>query len=610
MKQTRLQLQLACLFLILPPLSYGQGVLTSNSNAVGEKTNVSNSPSGLFVTVPLAYGKSKFLGCEWNYNQASGFEALWNQSTPENAGKWGSVEGTRNSMYWKDLDSTYNVAKRSDILFKQHTMIWGTQQPNWMASLDSASQRQEIEQWFAAVAARYPDIDYIDVVNEPIHCAPNGMIPSGSTVKNIDYVKALGGSGETGWDWVITAFKLARQYFPKSKLILNEYSVISSESTTQKIIQIVNLLKADSLIDGIGEQAHAGTTKGQSVSAMKANLDALAATGIPLYITEMDIDGSTDQAQLSEMQRVFTLFWEHPAMAGITFWGFRNGMWRSSEKAYLITPEGVERPALKWLKAYVNGTLTAMSSVTVTSNSGITTMKKGETLNMIANVLPANTTFPEVTWTVVPSYLATINSEGLLTATATKGTVTVTASSCDGSNVKGTLTITIEGDPEDPENPNDTTDLQDQNSLFLKEKAGTQTSFALNKISKITFSSGNMVITKMDGVQVVYGLSSIQNLHFSSLSTSLKTLKKQKNSLTFYPNPVSEQLTICYETTSVSKSQIKIFNLQGKILYQQTENSNEGLNNVVLPVSQLPKGMYVCRIVNGKKSESIKFYKN
>jgi endo-1,4-beta-xylanase len=603
MKQIYSHLLLVVTCLIFIPNAQG-----NNPSLYNGEAGTIKSSSEIAATAPLAFGKSKFLGCEWSYSQASGFEALWNQSTPENAGKWGSVEGSRNSMYWTELDSTYNVAKRNNMLFKEHTLIWGTQQPYWMASLDSASQRQEIEQWFSLLAARYPDLDYIDVVNEPIHTAPNGMTPSGSTTADIDYANALGGAGATGWDWVITSFRLARKYFPNAKLIINEYSVITSTSTLQKYLKIIRLLQAESLIDGIGEQAHAGTTKGSTVATMKAGLDSLAATGLPIYITEMDIDGATDQAQLTEMQRVFSLFWEHPAVAGITFWGFRNGMWRSDEKAYLITPEGVERPALKWLKAYVNDTLTAMSSVTVTSSNGLTTVSKGKTLQMVATVLPTNTTFPEVTWTALPSYLATIDENGLFTATASKGTVTVTASSCDGSDVKGSLTITIVEDTTNNETP-DTT-IQSTNNLYLLDKAGNKRTIPLEDISRITFASGYLVIIKTKGDTIRYGLSSISDIRFNGLSTPLKTLLKMKTSqLSFYPNPVTDQLNICYETTQDSDVRIKIIDLQGRAILQKTQYSVKGVNNLIVPVSELSTGFYLCRIYNGKKIESIKFYK-
>ncbi|MFO7368773.1 MAG: endo-1,4-beta-xylanase [Bacteroidales bacterium] len=397
---------------------------------------------------PIAEGQSKFLGCAWSTPQNTNFVKYWNQVTPENGGKWGSVEYTRDVMNWNDMDAAYNLAKNNGYPFKAHTLIWGAQQPSWMATLDSAAQREEIEEWYAALAERYDSFAYIDVVNEPLHNAPNGMLPWGSTTPNINYAQALGGAGATGWDWVITSFRLARQYFPKSKLILNEYSVINSTTTTQQYITLINLLKAENLIDGIGEQAHAFTTYGVAASTLKANLDLLAETGLPIYLTELDIDGTTDLAQLREYQRIFPMFWEHPAIEGITLWGFRYGLWRTDQGAYLVNQNNTERIALKWLKAYVNDTLTLTQSIDVINPLDSDSIFIDETLQLEAVVLPANTTIPNVTWTLVPSSLATISQNGLLDPSAT-GSVTVKATAWDGSGKLGSKVIHIINRPVD-----------------------------------------------------------------------------------------------------------------------------------------------------------------
>ena len=55
------------------------------------------------------------------------------------------------------------------------------------------------------------------------------------------------------------------------------------------------------------------------------------------------------------MQRIFPVFWEHPAVEGVTLWGFRPGVWRTEQRAYLIDREGRERPALQWLRTYLRG---------------------------------------------------------------------------------------------------------------------------------------------------------------------------------------------------------------------------------------------------------------
>jgi endo-1,4-beta-xylanase len=419
------------------------GLYFTVSNLNNGEAGTTVDPANIPLGTPLAKGKSKFLGCEWDYNQAPAFAGYWNQLSPGNAGKWGSVESTRDVMNWTVLDSTFKVANKYKIPIKEHTLIWGAQQPPWIGGLDATTQRKEIEQWFSALAARYDTFAYVDVVNEPLHNAPNGMIPWGTTTPNVNYADALGGAGSTGWDWIITSFRLARKYFPKSKLILNEYSVINSTTTTNKYIEIINLLKAENLIDGIGEQAHAFTTYGVDVTTLKNNLDALAATGIPLYLTELDIDGATDLIQLKEFQRIFPLFWEHPAIKGITLWGFRYGVWRNDQGAYLITEDGRERPALTWLKAYVNDTIKNAQSIIVSSSNDSSTIRTARgKLNMVTKFLPANTTIRNVTWSVSPANMATIDSTGLLTALA-NGKVTITATAWDGSGTKGSMDVTI-----------------------------------------------------------------------------------------------------------------------------------------------------------------------
>lgn len=308
---------------------------------------------------PLAAGHAKFLGGIYSTAQAPNLTNYFNQVTPENAGKWGSVEGTRDVMNWGELDAAYALAKDNGFPFRFHVLVWGNQQPNWIAALPAAEQLEEIKEWFDAVAARYPAIDYLEVVNEPINDPPDEAADGG-------YINALGTSGAAGtapavrWNWIVNAFRLARERFPATtKLVLNEYSVINDNNRTQDYLHIINLLRAENLVDVVAEQAHAFSTRG-STTQMKANLDLLAATGVPLMITEMDIDddrgGATahsDAVQLEDYQRVFPLLWEHPGVIGITLWGYRPGLWRDANGAFLVRADGSERPALVWLREYL-----------------------------------------------------------------------------------------------------------------------------------------------------------------------------------------------------------------------------------------------------------------
>jgi endo-1,4-beta-xylanase len=285
----------------------------------------------------MAKDKCKFLGNIVAGSVPSDFNKYWNQVTPENGGKWGSVEATRDVMNWNALDIAYNYAKDNDLPFKQHTLVWGQQQPDWMGALPLAEQKEEVDEWIKAFCERYPETNFIDVVNEPLHAVPN-------------YAAGLGGNGATGWDWVVWAFEKARQYCPNAKLALNDYNIVSNDGATGTYLNIINLLKERDLIDIVGEQGHFMETTPSAT--IKKNLDRLHTAGLPIHISEYDVNLADDNAQNQKYREQFPVLWEHPGVHGVTLWGYQqNRIWR--ENAYLIRSDGSARPALTWLTDYV-----------------------------------------------------------------------------------------------------------------------------------------------------------------------------------------------------------------------------------------------------------------
>jgi endo-1,4-beta-xylanase len=270
----------------------------------------------------------------------SDFIDYWDQITPENEGKWGSVEGVRDQMNWAGLDAAYNYAKQHGIPFKQHTFVWGAQQPGWVAGLPQDQQREEVEEWIRLFCERYPDTQMIDVVNEP---PPHTTPP---------YMAALGGTGASGYDWIVQAFRWARQYCPRSILILNDYNTIEYGNDNRHFIDIVNRIRgAGAPIDAIGAQAHAAFNV--PTDTVRGYIDQLAATGLPVYISEYDIDLADDARQRSVMESQFTMFWNHPSVKGVTLWGYVQGStWLPNSG--LMSGTGQMRPAMTWLMGYLS----------------------------------------------------------------------------------------------------------------------------------------------------------------------------------------------------------------------------------------------------------------
>jgi len=298
---------------------------------------------------PLVVGSTKWLGMVCCGNQRPFLENYFNQVTPENGGKWGSVEAVRDEYNWAGADEALALAEENGFPFRFHVLLWGSQQPDWIEALPPEEQLAEIRQWFEAVNERYGQrITFLEVVNEFDNQPP-------TTQYEGHYVEALGGAGESGFDWVITAFRMAREIFPPSvQLMLNEYSVINTQTRTDLYVRLVERLKQENLIDAIGEQAHAFSTRGP-VADLVDRINQLGSTGLPLYLTEMDIDGPPGQ-QLIDFQRLFPPLWENPNVHGITLWGYRDGMWRTPNQATLVYGNGAEKPALRWLKGYFGGT--------------------------------------------------------------------------------------------------------------------------------------------------------------------------------------------------------------------------------------------------------------
>ena len=302
------------------------------------------------AAAPLCGPSGKFLGSAFSSAQSPGFADYWNKVTPENGGKWGRVEAKRDVMDWSALDEAYALAKSRGLPIQMHVLVWGNQQPAWIEDLPPPEQLEEIREWFAAVAQRYPLLDFVEVVNEPLHDPPSQRGAGGG-----NYLEALGGSGKSGWDWVLNAFCHGAPLLSACAADDQRLRHHERPRDTQRYKHIVELLQAEHLIDVIGVQGHAFTTRAEFPMATHvANLDALAATGLPIYVTELDIDGPTDADTTAGLSANLS------GLLGASRSARRHAVGisarRLAQRAGCLSraPDGTERPALQWLRQYVS----------------------------------------------------------------------------------------------------------------------------------------------------------------------------------------------------------------------------------------------------------------
>ena len=302
--------------------------------------------SPMKVNAQLSSNPDKFLGnITTRYQMDAGggvdpYYKLWNQVTPENESKWGSVEGTRGSFNW-GCDTPFNYAKKYGFTYKFHAFVWGAQYPNWFTSSLSISERYKaIVTWFDAVKKKYPELPMIDVVNEAV-----GMHQQGNPLMK----ESLGGGGKTGYDWLIRAFEMAYERYPDAILIYNDYNTFQHD--TNSYLELVRTLRDfGAPIDAYGNQSH--DVNDISVDKLKSSMKTLNdGLKMPMYITELDIDIADDNKQKKQYEDIFPIMWEAEQCAGVTIWGYIHGAtWVSNSG---IIKNGKDRPAMTWLREYM-----------------------------------------------------------------------------------------------------------------------------------------------------------------------------------------------------------------------------------------------------------------
>lgn len=305
----------------------------------------------------LSSNPDKFLGnITTSYNVDFGNEkyyTLWNQITCENESKWASIEGTNNSFNWGGSDNAYNYAKNHNFPFKFHALIWGAQYPSWLEKQTPEQRYKEIVQWMDAVKNRYPNLQLIDVVNEAI---------TGHQAGTPYFIEALGGTGKTGYDWLIKAFELAYERWPNAILIYNDFNTFQW-NTDQYIDLVKTLRNAGAPIDAYGCQSHDLTNC--SLTDFKNSMTKIQnALKMPMYSTEYDIGTADDNLQLQRYKEQIPYMWEQDYVAGVTLWGYiygrtwtndgkdENGNTINAGHSGLIK-DGKDRPAMTWLREYM-----------------------------------------------------------------------------------------------------------------------------------------------------------------------------------------------------------------------------------------------------------------
>lgn len=247
---------------------------------------------GSKLTLKDAYKDAFMMGTAVNHRIVSGADAAsqalvpkhFNTITAENVMK-NEVINPKPGVYdFAAADAFVEFGERHKMFIVGHTLVWHNQTPEWFFQDDQGkpnsreAQIERMRRHIEVVAGRYAGrVHAWDVVNE--------VIGDDGNYRPTTWVKAIGDGDEL----VRLAFKFTSQYAPNTELYYNDFNAWRPEKR-DGIVRMVKMLKdAGIRIDGVGIQGHWGLNY-PSKEHIEAAIDAYAAAGVKVMITELDVD--------------------------------------------------------------------------------------------------------------------------------------------------------------------------------------------------------------------------------------------------------------------------------------------------------------------------------
>jgi endo-1,4-beta-xylanase len=220
----------------------------------------------------------------------------------ENVMKWDATEPTKGTFTFAAGDQIVDFAEANGMKVRGHNLLWHQQLPGWLSG--GKYTRDELldilHNHIKNLVEHYKGrVETWDVVNEAVGDG-SGSLRSDLWLTTI------------GPDYIEQAFRFAHEADPKAKLYYNDYGGEGMNTKSDAIYELVKGLKEKGVpIDGVGLQMHIGIASFErpKLADLAANMERIAALGLEVQITEMDVkiqNGSgTDNEKLAAQAQVY-----------------------------------------------------------------------------------------------------------------------------------------------------------------------------------------------------------------------------------------------------------------------------------------------------------------
>jgi len=279
------------------------------------------------------YGRPSLLA---NATYAATLAGQYSMLEPENAMKWDVTQPGQTTFNFEPGDQLVTFAQAHQMQVRGHNLCWHSQLPGWLSTYAKtatpAQMATQLQNHINTVVGHYKGQVFAwDVVNEAFNDPSGTQIPSlRDSVWNNQP-----GIGATGTGYIEQAFRWAHDADPNALLFYNDYSIEAPGAKFTAVLNMVTDFVARGVpINGVGFEMHLTSGGFPSASGLAQNMQQLAALGLQVHITEMDVRLPVDssgnasvsalQGQADVYQRILTVCLQNPNCTAFQTWGFTD----------------------------------------------------------------------------------------------------------------------------------------------------------------------------------------------------------------------------------------------------------------------------------------------